>query len=103
MGGLFGALASPGRPTHPTPHQKHFPQKKMNQRGRKFEADFRYTNFFFGLWVSFSNSLCPVRLRRREHPSHGGTPAWLSGVSSHAGPQRILGLAAGRANTAVER
>ena len=45
-GGLFGALASPGRPPHP-PHQKIFPPAKneIYQRGRKFEADFRHTNF----------------------------------------------------------
>ena len=40
------ALASPGRPPHP--QQKIFLRRKneIYQRGRKLEADFRYTNFF---------------------------------------------------------
>ena len=47
-GGVFGALASPRQLTPPHPHQKSFPPAKneMYQRGQKFEAEFRYTNFF---------------------------------------------------------
>ena len=52
-GGVFGALASPGRPTHPPTHIRPTVLRQKNetyQRGRKLEADFRYTNcFFFGL------------------------------------------------------
>ena len=55
-GGLFGALASPGRLTHPPPHlyQKNFPPSKneIYQRDRKFEADFTYRNFFWPLTPS---------------------------------------------------
>ena len=49
-----GVVWGPGQPRptpSPPPHQKRFPPAKneMYQRGRKFEANFRYTNFFFSL------------------------------------------------------
>ena len=51
-GGQFGAPADP--PTHP--HQKN----EIYQRGRKFGADFRYTNFFL---ASDPGGLVPTKQR----------------------------------------
>ena len=49
-GGLFVALASPGPPAHP-PKSEKFPPAEIEicQKGRKFEADFRYTHFCWPL------------------------------------------------------
>ena len=49
-GGSCGALVGAGRP-HPHPHQKNFTpaQNEICSRGRKLEANFRYTNFFWPL------------------------------------------------------
>ena len=60
---LFVGLAPADRPTHP--NQKNLPLAKseIHQRGRKYEADFRYTNVFLAsdpppdLGFSLSNSL----------------------------------------------
>ena len=67
------------------PHHKNFPRAKNEdfQRGRKCEADFRYTNFFWprthppthpptgnggGGGFSFSNGLCPTRVSQEDAP-----------------------------------
>ena len=44
-GGVFGALASPGRSTHPSTSEKRA-KNEIYQRGRKLEADFGYKTFF---------------------------------------------------------
>ena len=72
-GGCSGPWPAPADP--PEPHHKNCPAAKneIYQRGRKFEANFRYTNFLFGL--------CPPP---HPHPrGGGGCPAWHSPPPSH--------------------
>ena len=90
-GGVWGP--GPGRPSHT---RKIFLRQKneIYQRGRKFEADFTYTNFFFasdlpptrrGGGVSLSNSPSP----------HSPTNHKISGGSSGA-PHAIVSASRAR-------
>ena len=73
-----GVVWGPGQPRPTHQHQKNFPQAKSEiySRGRKFEADFRYTNFFWPLTppppssATRSNGLLPVKRQPKLSKCH---------------------------------
>ena len=59
-GGVGGFVWGQGQPRPTPPHQKIFPPAKIEiyRRGRKFEADFRYTSLFFSLGPPKAPGVC---------------------------------------------
>ena len=79
-----GGVGQP-RPT-PHPHQKIFLRDKneIYQRGRKFEAEFKYTNFLLGLWAGGG-----VLLKQIARSAGGGRGGGWGPYQTNSGEQLI--------------